>query len=115
MFLMNLSPLLAEAGTGATQVNPTAQMVQTVGMLAVFGVMFYFILIRPQQKKAKEHAELLKGVKAGDRVVTTSGIIGVVVTLKDKSLSLRSADSKLEVSKSSIAEVLERSGESSES
>lgn len=58
---------------------------------------------------------MLKGVKAGDRVVTTSGIIGVVVTLKDKSLSLRSADSKLEVSKSSIAEVLERSGESSES
>jgi preprotein translocase subunit YajC len=78
-------------------------------------VMFYFVLIRPQQKKAKEHAALLKNVKAGDRILTTSGIVGVVLTVKEKTITLRSADTKLELTKSAIAEITERSGETSES
>ena len=78
-------------------------------------VVFYFILIRPQQKKAKQHQELLKQIKSGDRVVTSSGIIGTVITVKEKSVSIRSADTKLEVLKSAISEVTERSGESTES
>ena len=78
-------------------------------------VVFYFILIRPQQKKAKQHQELLKQIKSGDKVVTSSGIIGTVITVKEKSVSIRSADTKLEVLKSAISEVTERSGESTES
>jgi preprotein translocase subunit YajC len=77
-------------------------------------VVFYFILIRPQQQKAKAHAELLKGVRAGDKVVTSGGVVGVIVTVKDKTVTLRTADSKLEVTKGAIAEVTERSGDSSE-
>ena len=99
-------PMLAEV----TQPNPTGQMVQMVGMMAIMGLMFYFVLIRPQQRKAKELAQLLIGVKAGDKVLTSSGIVGVVVTVKDKYVSLRSADSKLEILKSSIGEILERGG-----
>lgn len=76
---------------------------------------FYFLLIRPQQKKAKEHAKLLQTLKAGDRIVTNSGIIGVVLTVKEKSATIRSADSKLEISKGAVAEILERGGESGES
>ena len=83
--------------------------------LGLMVVVFYFALIRPQQKKAKAHAELLKAVKAGDKIVTTSGILGVVLTVKDKSISIRSADSKFEITKSAVAEILERSGEASES
>ena len=83
--------------------------------LALLVVVFYFALIRPQQKKAKDHAALLKAVRAGDRIVTSSGIVAVVVTVKDKTLTIRSADAKLEITKSAIAEILERSGESSES
>ena len=78
-------------------------------------VVFYFILIRPQQKKAKQHQELLKQIKSGDKVLTTSGIIGTVVSVKEKSVSLRSADTKLEVLKSAISEVTERGNGSSES
>jgi preprotein translocase subunit YajC len=78
-------------------------------------VVFYFILIRPQQKKAKQHQELLKQIKSGDKVLTSSGIIGTVITVKEKSVSIRSADTKLEVLKSAISEVTERSGESTES
>lgn len=88
--------------------DPKGQMMQLGGMIAIMAFMFYFALWRPQQKKAKEHAALLKGLKPGDRVVTSSGLCGVVVGLKDKTVSIRSADSKLEVLKSSISDVIER-------
>ncbi len=84
-----------------------------LGTFAILGVVFYFVLIRPQQKKTKEHADLLKTLKPGDKVVTTSGILGVVVGVKDKSVSIRSADSKLDVIKSAISEITERSSASS--
>lgn len=83
--------------------------------LAVLVVIFYIALIRPQQKKAKEHAALLKAVRPGDKIVTSSGIVAVVVTVKDKTLTIRSADAKLEITKSAITEILDRGGEPSES
>jgi preprotein translocase subunit YajC len=83
--------------------------------LALLVVVFYFALIRPQQKKAKEHAALLKEVRAGDKIVTSSGIVAVVVTVKEKTLTIRSADAKFEITKSAIAEITDRSGASSES
>ena len=58
---------------------------------------------------------MLKAIRGGDKVMTSSGIIGVVITVKEKSVTLRSADSKFEVAKSAIAEITERGGESSES
>jgi preprotein translocase subunit YajC len=79
--------------------------------LVLIMVVFYFLLIRPQQKKAKDHAALLKTVRPGDKVVTSSGILGVVLTVKEKTLTLRSADTKLEITKSAIAEITERSGD----
>ncbi len=77
-------------------------------------VVFYFALLRPQQKKQKQQAELLKAVRSGDRILTNSGIIATVITVKDKSLTIRSADAKFEITKSAVAEITERSGESSE-
>ncbi len=83
--------------------------------LGLMVVVFYFALIRPQQKKSKQQAELLKSVGAGDKVVTTSGIIAIVITVKDKAITVRSADSKFEITKTAIAEILERDGEASKS
>lgn len=95
--------------------NPTGDTIKLVLYLGVFILMMYFMMIRPQQKKARDHDTMMKGLHAGDRVVTTSGIIGVVLSIKDKSVSLRSADTKLEVLKSAIAEITERSeGEKAE-
>ena len=74
------------------------------------GLAMYFLMFRPQQKKAREHAELLKTIKNGDKIVTSSGILGTIIGIKDKSVSIRSADTKLEVLKSSIADVTERGG-----
>jgi preprotein translocase subunit YajC len=83
--------------------------------LIVLMVIFWFLLIRPQQKKQKLHQQMLTKIKSGDRVVTSSGIIGTVVTVKDKSITVRTAgDTKLELTKGAVAEIVEGS-ESSES
>jgi preprotein translocase subunit YajC len=102
--------ILADAAP-ASQPQPWTTLPLFVGMI----VIFYFVLIRPQQKKAKEHQQLLKTIKAGDKVVTSGGIIGVIISVKEKTLTLRSADAKVEITKSAVAEITERSGESSES
>jgi preprotein translocase YajC subunit len=69
----------------------------------------------PSTKRQKQQAELLKAVRSGDRIVTNSGIMATVITVKEKSLMIRSADAKFEITKSAVAEITERSGESSES
>ena len=105
---------MAPPAPGTTQ-DPKAQTMQFVGMMVIMVVMFYFVLIRPQSKKAKDHTNLLKSVKAGDRILTTGGVIATVVTVKEKSLTIRSADAKFEITKTAIAEITERSGEATES
>jgi preprotein translocase subunit YajC len=76
---------------------------------------FYFMAIRPQSKKAKEHATMLKAMKAGDKVITSGGVVGTVVSVKEKTISIRSAETKLEILKSAISEITERSGETASS
>jgi len=110
LYAFTIFALAPSASQSGTQPNATGQMVQMLGMMAIMGFMFYFVLIRPQQKKAKEHAALLKTVKSGDKVVTSSGIVGTVVTVKDQVVSVRSSDSKLEILTSSITEIRERAG-----
>jgi len=71
-------------------------------------VIFWFVLIRPQQKKAKAHTQMLTRLKTGDRVVTNSGIIGTIVNVKDKAVIVRTAgDTKLEFTKAAIAEIVQ--------
>jgi len=74
-----------------------------VMMVAIFAV-FYFLLIMPQQRKQKKWAEMLTQIKPGDRVVTTGGLAGIVMSAKDDTLVLRIAPDniKLEVVRSSV-------------
>lgn len=70
-------------------------------------VMFYFLLIRPQQKRAKEHKALIDGLKSGDRIMTSGGIYGVVTNVKDKVVTVRIAENvKIELDKNSVATVV---------
>ena len=78
-------------------------------------VAFYFAILRPQQKRQKALTDLMKSIKAGDKVTTSGGIIGIVVTVKDKSVNIRSADTKLEVLKTAISEITERESEPGQS
>lgn len=107
--------VLLAMGQQAQPGQPAPPIWQSMVPLLLLVVVFYFALIRPQQKKAKDHAQLLKTVRPGDKIVTTGGIVAVIVTVKEKTLSVRSADAKFEITKSAIAEITERSGESGQS
>ena len=112
---MNETLLAIILAMGAPPAQPGQAAPPVYMQLAPFILMivvFYFLLIRPQQKKAKQHAELLKQIKPGDKVLTSGGVMATIVTVKEKTVTIRSAESKLEILKSSIAEVLERGGES---
>ena len=96
-----------------TQPNPTGQLFQMLGMVVFFIVVMYFIMIRPQQKKTREHDQLLKSLKPKDKIVTSGGVVGIVVSVGERSITIRSADTKLEVLKSAVTEITERSSSES--
>jgi preprotein translocase subunit YajC len=72
----------------------------------------YFVMIRPQQKRQKQWQEMLGSVKAGDRITTSGGIRGIILSLKDDSVIIRVAPDniKMEVVKSAIASVTTQEG-----
>lgn len=75
--------------------------------LVVLGVLFYFLLIRPQMKRNKEHREMIGKLAKGDEVVTTGGLAGRVVEMGDHYLSLEVADSvTVKVQRSAVSTVL---------
>ena len=82
---------------------------QFVPLILIFAIM-YFLLIRPQQKKAKEHQAMVAGLRRGDQVVTQGGIIGKVVKVKDDGeLEVELADNvKVRVVQSTIATVVSK-------
>ncbi len=85
-----------------------AMIVQFLPFVAIF-VLFYFLLIRPQQKRAKEHQALIAAVKRGDVIVLSSGLIGKVTRVEDAEVNVEIAPSvNVRVVKSMIAEVRNR-------
>ena len=86
-----------------------------LGMLPLFVGMFaimYFIMIRPQQKQRREREDMLRALKRGDRVVTSSGIHGTVTALTEHTAVLRVADQvKLEFDRSAIGRIVTAQGE----
>lgn len=107
---LNGLTFLAQAATGTQQQGGPPTILTLAPFLLMF-VVLYFVMIRPQSKKARELAEMVKSMKPGDKVLTNSGIVGVVVSVKDKTVAIRSADTKLEVLKSAVSEITERSGD----
>ena len=101
-----MAPTPAGGGGGVSQLMPTAIM---------FGMMFaifYFLMIRPQQKQRQERDRMLAAIKRGDKVVTTSGMFGTVTNVTDKTVTLRVADQvKLEFERAAIGRVVEVQGD----
>lgn len=83
-------------------VNP---IVNLFPLILIF-IIFYFLLIRPQKTKEKEHQKMLGGLNKNDEVVTSGGIHGTIVQVKDKTVSLRiDENTKIEIEKNCIAYV----------
>jgi preprotein translocase subunit YajC len=104
MLLHSFDALLAMGAPASSNGQATPLLMQVFPFILMAFVM-YFVMIRPQQKRAKEHEALLKSVKSGDHIVTSGGIVGVVIGVKEKTLSVRSAETKLEILKSAITTV----------
>lgn len=80
-------------------------LIQLAPMVAIFAI-FYFLLIRPQQKRAKDHQAMIAAVRRGDTVVTSGGIIGKVSKVEDQVVTVEIADGvKISVVKTSLSEV----------
>ncbi|HEX5399810.1 MAG TPA: preprotein translocase subunit YajC [Verrucomicrobiae bacterium] len=106
------TPATGQPGAPGAEPSPMQQLFgNPIILIVLMVVMMYFLMIRPQSQQRKRQAQLLSNLKSGDKVVTSSGIVGVVVTVKEKTVSLRSADAKMEVTKSSVVDILERDGE----
>jgi preprotein translocase subunit YajC len=88
-------------GSGGGQGNPLGAFVPLILMFAIF----YFLLIRPQQKKAKQHKEMINNLKVGDRIVTNGGLYGNIVRMSDMTLILEIADKvQVEMLRNTVAD-----------
>jgi preprotein translocase subunit YajC len=76
--------------------------------IALFIGIFYFLLIRPQRRQQAQHKQLLASLQRGDQVVTSSGIVGEVVHIKDDQVTVRSGESKFVMLRSGIASITNR-------
>ena len=82
---------VAEATSAAGAAGQAGNSFSIVMVVAIF-VLFYFMLIRPQNKRAKEHRELIEQLKKGDEVVTSGGFIGKVVSIDEQVIKLTLAE-----------------------
>lgn len=104
---MLISPAYAQAAGGAADPGLMAQLMP---LLLIFAV-FYFLLIRPQQKKQKVHREMLNTIRRGDRIVTGGGILGTVTkVISDGELQVEIADGvKVRVDRGMVQSVVSKS------
>jgi preprotein translocase subunit YajC len=105
--------ILAQAGPPPP--NPGNLLVGPLVPMMIILITVFYITNRSQRKKIKEHEQKLNTLKPGDKILTSGGLLGVVITVKEKSLTFRSADAKLEIAKSAVTEITERGGASGES
>ena len=84
---------------------------QSLLFIGVMFAIFYFLLIRPQQKKAKEHRELLGALKVGDNILTNGGLYGKVTGLKENVVTVEIAPKvRVKVSRGSISGLIKKEG-----
>ena len=105
------------SGTGATGATGGMPIWTTLIMFGLIIVVFYFLMIRPQNKKQKETKKMLESLRKGDRVSTIGGMRGTVISVKEDVVLVRvdeKSDTKIEFSKSAIAQVIERKDEPEE-
>jgi len=103
--MSSFSPLFAQAQSASGGANPMSQMI-------FFGLLFaamWFLMIAPQRKKQKAHEKMLKELGNGDEIVTTGGLLGTIVAVKDDRFIVRVGDTtKVEIGKTFVASVLNK-------
>lgn len=96
---------------GQQAINPVINLIPFI----VIFIIFYFLLIRPQKLKEKGHQNMLSNLKKNDAIVTSSGMYGTIVNVKDRTVVLRIDDNvKIEIEKNSVAYINKQQSANSE-
>lgn len=97
---------MAPAPQGGQQAGGIEGMIASFLPLILIFVIFYFLLIRPQQKKAKEHKQMLDSLKKGDKIVTAGGLYGLIEAVSDNTVTIKIAENvKVKVGRGFISTV----------
>lgn len=109
---MNLTRLMM-LFDGETTASTSAQLISLIVPMAMLAVVFYFFIYRPQKKQEKETADMRDSIELGDVIVTTGGIIGMVVKVKDDMLLIESSGdrTKIQIQKWAVHTIIERANE----
>ena len=110
---MFISEALAQTAGATSAADPLGGFGMIVPLVLMFGVM-YFFMIRPQQKRQKEHQALVRAAKRGDRIVTSGGIVGVISKANDADNDVEveiAQGVKVKVMRSHISDILNRTPE----
>ena len=98
-----ISDAVAEAAPAAQQADPMTSLIFFGGMILIF----YFILIRPQSKRAKEHKALVGGLSKGDEVITNGGILGKISGVSEQYVTVEIADNvEVRIQRAAVSTVL---------
>jgi preprotein translocase subunit YajC len=89
-------------GSAGGPAGSSDALMQFMPLILMVGI-FYFLLIRPQQKKAKEHKAMLQGLKKGDTVITNAGFIGRIVDIDDDTLTLDLGSTRVQLGRGYVA------------
>lgn len=101
--------ILADEGASAD----VTSYIMTIGMLLLFFVVFWFILIRPQRKREKELRKQLETMRVGDKILTIGGLVGVVANIKDDEITIytSAANTPVTYQKAAIQSIVPRNAE----
>lgn len=104
----HMNGLISEAwAQGAPSATPGGGQLQFILMMGAFILLFYFMLIRPQQKRTREHQALMSKLAAGDEVVTSGGMLGKITEVGDTFITLEVADGvRLKVQKAQVTQLM---------
>ena len=98
---------MAAPAEGQGQAGGIQSFIATMMPMILIFVIMYFLLVRPQQKKAREHQELLNQLKAGDRIITGGGLLGTVMAVKEKTFQVKIAENVVvDLARGSVATVI---------
>ena len=96
---MNIFPILAQAEAAAPQGNPYGMLIT---MALIFAI-FYFMMVRPQQRKEKERRKTIETLRAGQRVIFAGGLIGTIAEVKQYTFIIETVSGKIEIARGAVS------------
>jgi preprotein translocase subunit YajC len=104
---MNIAYAMGQGGAGAP--GGSGGFASFIPLILMF-VIFYFLLIRPQQKKTKEHRQMIDNLKTGDRIITSGGLHGRITGVSESALTVEIAEKvRVKVNRSSVSALMQTS------